>query len=155
MTVNQGSSYRGASSKGLGRFIGSNLRNHFIIQAINRNRWISMIDTIYSVAVMVSDRKKAAQWYKEKLGFDIKEESGEHWTVVAPPNGTSVLHLCEGDLEPGNTGILLLPDDFDKTVQELKKTGVQFTGEPKKEPWGTYAMIKDADGNEFWLMPKE
>ncbi len=31
-----------------------------------------MIDTIYSVAVMVSDRKKAARWYKEKLGFDIK-----------------------------------------------------------------------------------
>lgn len=113
-----------------------------------------MIDTIYSVAVVVSDRKKAAQWYREKLGFTIKEESEEHWTVVGPPSWPSGLHLCEGDLEPGNTGILLQPDDFDKTVQELKKTGVQFTQEPKKEPWGTYAMFKDLDGNEFWLMPK-
>jgi predicted enzyme related to lactoylglutathione lyase len=114
-----------------------------------------MIESIYSVAVVVSDRKKAAQWYKEKLGFAIKEESEEHWTIVGPPSWPSGLHLCEGDLEPGNTGILLYPDDFDKTVQELKNRGVQFTQEPKKEPWGTYAMFKDPDGNEFWLMPKQ
>jgi predicted enzyme related to lactoylglutathione lyase len=113
-----------------------------------------MIESIYSVAVMVSDRKKAAQWYKEKLGFAVKEDA-EHWTVVGPPGWPGALHLCEGDLEPGNTGILFFPDDFDKTVQELKKKGVQFTSEPKKEPWGTYAMFKDLDGNEFWLMPKE
>lgn len=116
---------------------------------------MKMIDSIYSVAVVVSDRKKAAQWYKEKLGFAIKEDSEEHWTVVGPADWPSGLHLCEGDLEPGNTGILLQPDDFDKTVEELKKRGVQFTKEPKKEPWGTSAMFKDPDGNEFWLMPKE
>ena len=68
---------------------------------------MKMIDSIYSVAVVVSDRKKAAQWYKEKLGFEIKEDSGKHWTVVGPANWPSGLHLCEGDLEPGNTGILL------------------------------------------------
>jgi lactoylglutathione lyase len=114
-----------------------------------------MIDTIYSMAVMVSDRKKAAQWYKEKLGFTIKEEAGEHWTVVAPHGWPSGLHLCEGDLDPGNTGILMQPDDFDKTVQELKKNGVEFAEGPKKESWGTYAKIRDPDGNVFWLMPKE
>jgi lactoylglutathione lyase len=114
-----------------------------------------MIKEIHSVAVMVSDRKKAAQWYKEKLGFEVKEEAQEHWTVVGPPDWKSGLHLCEGDLEPGNTGILLQPDDFDKTVQELKKNGVEFAEEPKKESWGTYAMIKDPDGNVFWLMPRE
>jgi len=113
-----------------------------------------MIESIYSVAVMVSDRKKAAQWYKDKLGFVVKDEAEEHWTVVAPPKSSTVFHLCEGDLEPGNTGILLYPDDFDKTVQELKKRGVEFAQEPKKESWGTYAMIKDLDGNVFWLMPK-
>ncbi len=114
-----------------------------------------MIGEIYSVAVMVSNRKKAAEWYKEKLGFEVREEAEEHWTVVGPPSWPSCLHLCEmGSLEPGNTGILLLARDFDETVKELKKRGVEFTQEPKKEPWGTYAMFKDPDGNEFWLMPK-
>jgi len=130
-------------------------RNLFLPKSLAVAAWMVMIDTIYSVAVVVSDRKKAAQWYKEKLGFAIKEESGEHWTVVGPANWPSGLHLCEGDLEPGNTGILFQPDDFDNTVAELKKRGVQFSVEPKKESWGTYAMIKDPNGNEFWLMPKE
>lgn len=113
-----------------------------------------MINSIYSVAIMVSDRKKAAQWYKDKLGFVVKDEEGEHWTVVAPPSWPTGLHLCEGALEPGNTGILLYTDDFDKTAQDLKKRGVEFAQEPKKEAWGTSAMIKDLDGNVLWLMPK-
>lgn len=118
--------------------------------------WIYMIKEIRSVAVVVSDRKKATQWYKEKLGFDVQEEAEEHWTVVAPPGWATGLHLCEGgELEPGNTGILLYADDFEGTVDELKKKGVEFTQEPKKEEWGTYAMFKDPDGNVFWLMPKD
>ena len=108
------------------------------------------------MAVVVSDRRKAAEWYKQRLGFSVTEEAAEHWTVVSPPGCRTGLHLCEGEtLEPGNTGILLSPDDFDSTVRELKKNGVEFTQEPKKESWGTYAMFKDPDGNVFWLIPRQ
>jgi predicted enzyme related to lactoylglutathione lyase len=31
---------------------------------------------------------------------------------------------------------------------------VEFTTKPKKAEWGTYAMFKDPDGNEFWLYPE-
>jgi len=114
-----------------------------------------MIDEFRSVAVVVSDRKKAGAWYKEKLGFVIMEESEEHWTVVGPPGSSTGIHLCEGEtLEPGNTGILLLAKDFEGTAKDLKARGVDFTQEPKTEPWGTYATFKDPDGNVFWLMPK-
>jgi len=37
-----------------------------------------------------------------------------------------MLHLCEGDLEPGNTGIGLYSDDVERTVAYLKKKGVEF-----------------------------
>jgi len=40
-------------------------------------------------------------------------------------------------------------DDIDKTYAELKKRGVEFEGPPEKQPWGTYAMFKDSDGNRF------
>ena len=32
--------------------------------------------------------------------------------------------------------------------QEAAK-GVEFVSEPKKEPWGEYAVFKDPDGNQF------
>jgi hypothetical protein len=32
--------------------------------------------------------------------------------------------------------------------------GVEFVSDPKKEPWGTFATFKDADGNTFVLGTK-
>jgi len=103
-----------------------------------------------SVAVMVSDAKKSAQWYKEKLGFSSSIE--EHWTTVWPKGAGWKIHLCKGQLEPGNTGIALYCDDLNKTAKQLKGKGVKFSQDVTKEDWGTYAMIEDPDGNVFWLM---
>lgn len=113
-----------------------------------------MISSIGDVAVVVSDGKEAARWYSEKLGFKIYSSEG-HWITVGPAGATTVIHLCEGKLEPGNTGIGLLADDIQKTYEELSGKGVEFTKKPADEGWGMYAMFKDMDGNEFWLNPKE
>ena len=113
-----------------------------------------MIKRISSSAVVVKDGKKAAKWYKDMLGFDVKEEG--HWITVKPKGskGGLVLHLCETKpLEKGNTGIAFLTDDLDKTYEDLAKKGVKFTKKPKDEGWGPYAMFSDLDGNVFWLMP--
>ena len=40
-------------------------------------------------------------------------------------------------------------DDIDKTYEELKARGVEFEGAPEKQPWGTYAIFKDSEGNRF------
>lgn len=67
------------------------------------------------------------------------------------------IHLCKGEtLEPGNTGILFYTDNVEATYQELKGKGVEFTRELGKAEWDEnvkYAMFRDPDGNEFWLMP--
>ncbi|MDQ3118875.1 MAG: VOC family protein [Verrucomicrobiota bacterium] len=42
-------------------------------------------------------------------------------------------------------------DDIDQTYEELKKRGVEFDGPPEKQPWGTYAMFTDSEGNRFVL----
>ncbi len=112
-----------------------------------------MIKGIGDAAVMVTDGKKSAEWYGEKLGFKVFSSEG-HWITVGPENATTVLHLCEGKLEPGNTGIGLLVDDVQKTFDELSAKGVEFTKKPADEGWGIYAMFKDPDGNEFWLTPQ-
>mgnify|MGYP001151854056 CR=1 FL=1 len=116
-----------------------------------------MIDLFASVAVMVSDEKKAKEWYRDKLGFEVRSDE-EHWVVVGPKGSTTCLHLCPDDqLEPGNTGILFLAGDIEGTCTELKARGVEFTRELGKAEWDPnmrYAMFRDPDGNVFWLMPK-
>lgn len=115
-----------------------------------------MIKEIGTVAVMVSDRQKALDWYTQKLGFEVKANT-EHWVVVGLHGQSFGLHLCATEfpgskLEPGNTGILFNVDNLETTVAELKGKDVVFAQDITKEFWGTYAMCKDPDGNEFWLM---
>jgi predicted enzyme related to lactoylglutathione lyase len=112
-----------------------------------------MIKSIMDIAIVVSDAKKSAQWYKENLGLEVRDNEG-HWITVAPKGSNVLLHLCETSLlEKGNTGIAFCVDDLDRTYREMSGKGVEFTTEPKKTEWGTYAMFKDPDGNEFWLLP--
>ena len=42
-------------------------------------------------------------------------------------------------------------DDVEATYRQLRARGVDFTAEPTKQPWGTYATFKDPDGNQFVL----
>jgi predicted enzyme related to lactoylglutathione lyase len=117
-----------------------------------------------SVAVAVTDRAKATQWYVRTLGFRVFDDDPEHWTTVGDRSGKFLFHLCEvagaGHKPPksevGNTGILLTTDEpFLRTCARLKKLGVRFSQPPKKFPWGWVAKFLDPDGNEFWLNPAE
>jgi predicted enzyme related to lactoylglutathione lyase len=108
-----------------------------------------MISKGFSVAVMVSDAKKSAKWYKEKLGFSTSVE--EHWVTAWPKGAAWKLHLCEGELEPGNTGIGLYAEDLEKTISALKKKGVKFSQDHAKTEWGELNMFDDPDGNVFWI----
>ncbi len=110
-----------------------------------------MIKKIGDVAVMVSNATEASKWYTEKLGFSLLSHEG-HWVTVGPEGSQTVLHLCEGKLEPGNTGIGFDSDDLDRTYGELTSKGVEFTRKPADEGWGKYAMFRDPYGNEFWLV---
>jgi len=46
---------------------------------------------------------------------------------------------------------------IENTGKELERKGLRFTREPGKAEWDetiAYAMLKDPDGNVFWLVPK-
>jgi len=116
---------------------------------------------VATVAVVVSDRKNATEWYTRKLGLDLVE-SMDHWIAVGRKGKGGLLHLCQlsefepkAPLEPGNSGITLrVPGtDFVAACDALKSNGVEFTEGPKKESWGWYATVRDPDGNELFLMP--
>ncbi|MFI5414269.1 MAG: VOC family protein [Candidatus Lutacidiplasmatales archaeon] len=107
------------------------------------------------VAVVVSNAKSSAKWWKKNLGFPSLNLGGSgHATLVAPPGDRFVLHLCEGfaPVEPGDTGIAFVTDGMDALVARMRKGAVDFPVPPKKEPWGAMAKFADPDGNIFWLL---
>ncbi len=115
------------------------------------------ISQIATIAVMVSDENKAKEWYKKKLKFEVRSNE-PHWIVVCPKGSFTGFHLCpDAELETGNQGIVLKADNIEKTCKELKDNGVEFVRELLPAEWDEnirYAVFKDPDGNEFWLMPE-
>ena len=111
---------------------------------------------IADVAVVVSDSKASAKWWKENLGFASFTigGGGGHATLIAPPGDRFVLHLCAGfaPLEPGDSGIAFVTDEMDDLVARMRKGGVKFPVPPTKEKWGSMAKFADPDGNIFWLL---
>ena len=102
-----------------------------------------MLSKSFCAALMVTDAKKSARWYKEKLGFAT--EGPGHWITVWPKGSNAKLHLCEGKLEPGNTGISLYCESVEKTAARLEKKGFRFATPVTNEEWGTFTMIADSD----------
>lgn len=118
---------------------------------------LSMFTEIASVAVLVRDAKKAAEWYRQTLGLEVTIQG--HWVAAKFPRSEVAIHLCgenkdwEDDRPGGQTGIFIKSDDKEKTYKELKSKGVEFDVDLTDAPWGggKYAIFKDLDGNKFWM----
>ncbi|MGP8057736.1 MAG: VOC family protein [Nitrososphaerales archaeon] len=116
---------------------------------------VAMLTGVSSVAVLVNDAEESAKWYVTKLGFEASAQG--HWVAVRPKGSGTIIHLCGrceewgSDKPGGNTGIGFSSDDKRKTYEELKSRGVEFKRELTTEWFGTYAIFKDPDGNEFWM----
>lgn len=134
-----------------------------------------MITGVGSLAVLANDPKKSAEWYRDKLGFEIVGAEGHSVFVRPKGSSTPLIHLCGkcdswGDDRPGGrtglwfssgeivmqrhpkTGQLLpasKPEAVERTYQELKAKGVEFAEELVSTNWGKYAIMKDPDGNEI------
>lgn len=129
------------------------------------------ITSIDTVAVVVSDRKKALRWYSKVLGLSTAyigpsepnrdprvqgyPEDPGHWIEVGSGRPRTRLHICELQdhrTEPGHTGITLLTDDIQSDYERLRSNGVQFLTLPRKMEWGEWiCQFADPDGNEFDL----
>lgn len=107
------------------------------------------------IAVVVSDAKASARWWKEKCGFEIRDNAG-HWVTVAPPGANVVIHLCQnGEHEEGNTGIGFFVDDVAAVEAAWTKKGVKFSVPRRVGEASVQARFLDPDGNEYWLFEDE
>ncbi len=129
-------------------------------------------------AVIVRDYDEAIDFYVNKLGFDLIEdtpvsrphmpESGKRWVVVAPPGSSeSRLLLARavgeeqlsriGNQTGGRVFLFLYTDDFWRDYEAFRAKGINFVrGEPREESYGTVAVFLDICGNMWDLIePKK
>jgi predicted enzyme related to lactoylglutathione lyase len=116
-----------------------------------------MITSIKFVSIPVSDQDRALSFYTEKLGFKVITDQqmgeGQRWIElqINGPGTRLVLYTPEGHEDRIGSVFngALACDNVDKTYEELKGRGVEFIAEPKHEPWGSIAILKDPDGNQI------
>ncbi|MBL8113104.1 MAG: VOC family protein [Acidobacteria bacterium] len=117
-----------------------------------------MLTHIKFVSVPTRDQDRALAFWTEKVGLrvvtDQPFDGKQRWIELRFPNRVDtglVLFTPEGHESRIGTFFAgsLAADDVRATYEELKAKGVEFESEPKEQPWGTFAIMKDADGNQF------
>jgi predicted enzyme related to lactoylglutathione lyase len=120
---------------------------------------VVMIKGVKFASIPVRDQDKALAFYTEKLGLKVVTDSlfdgKQRWIELAIPRAETKLVLWTGEGQEkmigGFMNITFMADDVMATAKEMKDKGVEFVQEPQKADWGTAAIFKDVDGNQFVL----
>jgi predicted enzyme related to lactoylglutathione lyase len=114
-----------------------------------------MIKHVDFVTVPVSDQKRALEFYTKRLGLTVFTDQpmgeGQRWIELKVGGSQTKIVLFTTDeyrdMIGKSVSFTLTVDNLDKTYAELREKGVEFTDPPTKQPWGSYAKLKDSEGN--------
>lgn len=125
---------------------------------------------IGAVALVVRDYDEAKNWYTEKLGFAVTEDTpqgeGKRWVILALPGSTETRILLAqaasveqdayiGNQAGGRVFLFLNTDDFWHDYRAFKGRGVKFVEEPREESYATVVVFEDLYGNRWDLLQKK
>ena len=121
-----------------------------------------MIKNIKFVGIPVRDQDRSLEFYTKKLGFSITTDQPfndtQRWIELRIPGAETgvVLFTPQGQEDRIGTfqSISFVASNVQKTYDELVSRGVEFLGPPSAADWGTSAIFKDPDGNQFVLGSK-
>jgi lactoylglutathione lyase len=125
-----------------------------------------MINKVSTVSIFVKDQNRAKEFYTKVLGFDLRADNPlypgaeNRWLVVAPSGAETeiTLYLVDENWEHyhqvvGQSQALTFGvSNLNSLHAELTNRGVTFVQEPDTQPWGTYAIIEDSEGNRLILV---
>jgi catechol 2,3-dioxygenase-like lactoylglutathione lyase family enzyme len=118
------------------------------------------------VTVLVADYDEAIEFYTQKLGFELIEDTdlsnNKRWVLVSPKGSECKLLLAKayseeqksriGNQTGGRVFLFLYTDDFTRDYAALNDKGVEIVRTPVKESYGTVAVFKDLYGNLWDLI---
>jgi catechol 2,3-dioxygenase-like lactoylglutathione lyase family enzyme len=125
-----------------------------------------MSQMIAQIAIVVNDYDEAIEFYTEKLGFGIIEDTRltdtKRWVVVAPKGDEGCRLLLAkaaneeqksrvGNQTGGRVFLFLHTDDFETDYQNLLANRIKIIRGPLKETYGDVVVFEDLYGN-LWDM---
>ena len=118
-----------------------------------------MIKRIKFVGIPVQDQDRALRFYTEKLGLRILTDQEfsekQRWIELSIPGAETGVALFTPEGQEDRIGTFVNTswevDNVEKTYEELCGRGVEFAGPPQKQPWGTFVILKDSEGNQIVL----
>jgi catechol 2,3-dioxygenase-like lactoylglutathione lyase family enzyme len=122
---------------------------------------------IGTIALVVRDYDEAIEFYREKLGFHLIEDTKltdqKRWVLMAPSGATGTHLLLAkaaseeqssriGNQTGGRVFLFLHTFDFWQDYREYSERGVIFRRPPSEEDYGTVAVFEDLYGNLWDLL---
>ena len=123
---------------------------------------VTAVNKLTMVSVVVSDMKKAKEFYAEKLGLEVatdyRRNDDNWWVTLILPGGGASITLARSSTtsneppKPGTVGFYLSTSDITAAHKELTAKGVE-TGEVRDDLYGPgsgvkFIQFKDPDGNQ-------
>jgi len=122
-------------------------------------------------ALLVRDYDEALNFYVERLGFKVVENTyipsqDKRWVVIAPEGSKGSALLLARAVNPeqasrignqtgGRIFLFLYTDDFWRDYSAYKAKGIEFVRDPKEEIYGTVAVFQDLYGNLWDLLQRK
>ena len=118
-----------------------------------------MIRRIKFLGIPVRDQDRALRFYSEKLDFRVLTDQefshSQRWIELSIPGAETGIVLFTPDGQEDRIGTFVNTswevDNVEGTYNELLTRGVEFLKPPQKQPWGTFAIMKDSEGNQIVL----
>lgn len=122
------------------------------------------LTALLRVGVAVRDLVSSLQWYREVLGFPVRDQDeSTGYVELSLGRGASALSLVAPRREWGEplysetaarigtaTGIVFQTDSAAALELRLQTAGARITEPPRRQPWGGVTLrFLDPDGNEF------
>ncbi|SNC61804.1 Uncharacterized conserved protein PhnB, glyoxalase superfamily [Hymenobacter gelipurpurascens] len=126
-----------------------------------------MNQRIALVTLVVADYDEAIDFYTQKLGFRLLEDTvlsaQKRWVRVAPQGlagaelllaraATPAQAQCVGNQTGGRVALFLYTDDVARDYAQLQAQGVTIVRPPIAEPYGKVLVFADLYGNQWDLL---
>jgi catechol 2,3-dioxygenase-like lactoylglutathione lyase family enzyme len=126
------------------------------------------MSNIGAITLVVRDYDEAIDFYVNKLGFQLLEDSAvsetKRWVRVAPGGSSCSLLLAKAadDLQKSRIGnqtggrvfLFLYTDNFERDYQNLIRHNVGISRPPVTESYGRVLVFEDLYGNLWDLIEK-